>query len=165
MDTNYRTISGTNRSGIQQSLSYGRHQNCLYTINRSVFLIVFVWVLFYLTTMTVSTGVTTTTVRTIIPVRYPTCPTEEKPKHTFFSFVNKPEAERCPNVIKKLTPSSIVFYANVISSSVLVLILLIVLAATYITVLNGRDEAITSRIGSIVNHYVRNYRVDAGTEL
>lgn len=71
------------------------------------------------------------------------------------SFTDKPEAELCSDIVKKLAPSTEVYYANLILSTVLALAFVTVLSATAATLRAIGDVETVARIGRYVNSYTR----------
>lgn len=71
------------------------------------------------------------------------------------SFTDKPEAELCSDVVRKLAPSTEVYYANLILTTVSLLTFITVITATFVTVKTIGDVETAAKIGRYVTSYTR----------
>ena len=77
---------------------------------------------------------------------------QQNPK--LIKFINKPTSEVCSEIIEKLTPSEIVFYANLILIAIISLTCILVIAIAFIFNQIIGDEF--NKFGKI-KHYVTGY--------
>ena len=132
--------TGTSGASLRKPVPY-RCQGRLFAVNGSL-LIIFVFSLV--------AGAGAQKYNTKVSTTIPVCP-----KPVLVSFTDKPKADLCSDIVRELAPSTAVFYANLILSTVVLLTLVAVLLATYVTGRSIGDVETTARIGRYVNSYIR----------
>ena len=144
--------AGQSHAGVRQTVP-ARSQSRFFAVIRRVLIVIFI--IASLLAEKVDAQSYETSVRATIPF----C---QKPPVQAVSFSNKPTAELCSHIVKKLAPTDIEFYADTILSVTNLFTLLAVLVTAYCTFRSIGDVRTTVQIGRYVNSYTRYCRNDGG---